>query len=427
MTKKTSIVLLCVITAIALFFGIFAFILDGQPVGINDYHSAYGLIQKSDMFGDSIKASYQVKPDNDDVKIEDVVKIINTRLQRSFSYYSVEIALSDNNETLTINLPKASYAKTNNNESSASIDDRILSSVTRTGKIEILSSTVSGTLPSYSEDAVVLSNEHLRGASTRNYANGDATYYICQANLTKEGEELVKKAKLTDGTTYSYAIDGSMTYIAVYTNGQFQLYSTSNDNSKSLASYINNGALQASLTSIDSPEAVNNLAWVYPVVLGVVILATFVFMAVRYKLLGIAGILSQLIAVIALVYAMAYIYMSILNLFSAIAIVLAYAFMTFFTIYTFEGILARTSEKSFSASAYQGFRSKNIVSLIAHGALLVLGIILWVIPTAVTAPMGPVFVYGAILSFVATFALNRLFVKFVEPFYEINSKKGATK
>ena len=87
----------------------------------------------------------------------------------------------------------------------------------------------------------------------------------------------------------------------------------------------------------------------------------------------------------------------------------------------------KSEEKTFATAAYQGFRSTNIISLIAHASLLVLGIILWVIPTAVTAPMGTIFVYGAVLSFVATFGLNRLFVKFVEPFYETSGKTFAKK
>ena len=39
--------------------------------------------------------------------------------------------------------------------------------------------------------------------------------------------------------------------------------------------------------------------------MGVVVLATFVFFAVRYKTLGIAGILSQLIAVVLFMYSLA--------------------------------------------------------------------------------------------------------------------------
>ena len=115
------------------------------------------------------------------------------------------------------------------------------------------------------------------------------------------------------------------------------------------------------------------------------------------------------------------------NLFAAIALVLAYAFMTFFTIFTFERIRTRATEKTFATAAYYGFHSTNIISLIAHSAMLVLGIILWVISTAVTAPMGTILVCGALLSFAATFGLNRLFIKLVEPFYETSGRTIAKK
>lgn len=432
MTKKTSIVLLCLITVIALFFGIFAFILDGQPVGINDYHSAYGLIQKSGMFGDTIEASYKL---DEEANADDVVKILKTRLQSIFSYYSVDITEKD--RVVTVKLPKASYIKVGDGETVTTVNNRVLSAIKQQGDFEILSSVYSGSdnNPTYSKDLVVINQTHLRGASTRSYANGDSTAYVCQARLTNEGAELVKKAKLSDGSMYYCALNGSISNIVSYQNGQFQIYGNANTgreadvqvNTKLIASIINRGALDAKLTDIEQPEVINSTGWIFALVMGVVILATFVFMAIRYKTLGIAGILSQLIVSVAFVYALAYIYMSMFNLFAAIALVLAYAFMTFFTIFTFERIRSRASEKTFAASVYYGFHSTNIVNLIAHGALLVLGIILWVIPTAVTAPMGTIFVYGAILSFVATFGLNRLFVKFVEPFYEAGGKTIAKK
>lgn len=431
MTKKTSIVLLCLITVITLFFGIFAFILDGQPVGINDYHSAYGLIPKSGMFGDTIAASYQMKLD-DDIKADDVVGILKVRLQNIFAYYSVDINVDDS--IITINLPKATHAKAAENESTTTVDNRVLSTITQQGNFEILSSqyTSSGSgQPEYSEDLVVLNQNHLRNASSRSYSNNGSTAQICQARPNNEGADLIKKAKLSEGSMYYCALNGTVSNIAVYQNGQFQIYGNGNSdtansvNTKLIASIINNGALGAKLTSIESPDVVNQTGWVFAVVMGVIVLATFVFMAIRYKTLGIAGIVSHLIVSVIFVYALAYIYISMFNLFAAIALVLAYAFMTFFTIFTFERIRARSVEKTFAASAYYGFHSTNIISLIAHGALLVLGIILWVIPTAVTAPMGTVFVYGALLSFLATFGLNRLFVKFVEPFYETSGKKIA--
>ena len=62
-----------------------------------------------------------------------------------------------------------------------------------------------------------------------------------------------------------------------------------------------------------------------------------------------------------------------------------------------------------------------------NGAALLLGVILWLIPTVVTAPLGNVLVYGAVLSFVATMLLNRIFVALVTPLVEDNAYSGARK
>ncbi len=421
MTKKTSIVLLCLITVVVLFFGIFAFIPDGLEFGeYNKFYSPYTLIQKSSMFGDYVEATYQLKLD-EGTDFNYVKSVLKSRLEKVYGYYSVDITEKDG--VVTINMPQTADTRKAN-------ADSILSSITQQGKLEILSTVYpnTGEKPSYDEKAVVLTREHLRGATTRNYSNNGYTYYICQAKLTGEGAELVKEAKLVDGTMYCYAVDETIVFAAAYQNGQFQIYGSNQDSSRFLASVIRTGSLNATLTRLDMVDVNNTLGWLFAVIMGVVVLATFVFFAVRYKTLGIAGILSQLIAVVLFMYSLALIYMSIFNLFAAIGVVLAYAFMTFFTIFTFERIRAKAAEKTFAAAAYQGFKSTNIISLIAHGAFLVLGIILWVIPTAVTAPIGTVLVFGAILSFAATFGLNRLFAQVViEPFYETSGKSVAKK
>ena len=424
MTKTTSIVLLCVFTVLVLFCGIFAFILDGQPAGINDYHSAYGLIQKDSMFGDYVQATYKVELE-EDANVKDVIKVLKARLANVYGYYGVSITQDGDN--LIIKLPNASYTKVTNGSGTASYNNSVLSNVAQQGKLEILNTVYDGNSASYSEDSVVVSQDNLRSATTRNYVNGEYTYYICTAKLTSEGNDLVKKAKLSDGTMYWYAIDGQTVSAVAYQNGQFQFYGSSKDSSKLIKSIVNKGELGATLTQLEAEDVVNPTSWVFAVVMGVLVLASFVFYAVRYKTLGIAGILSQLIACVIFIYAIAYIHLAIFNIFAAIGVILAYACMTFFTVFTFERIRTRMTEKTFATAAYQGFRSTNIISLIAHGALLVLGIILWVIPTFVTNPLGTVLTYGAILSFVATFGLNRLFVKFVEPFNETSGKAFAKK
>ncbi len=431
MTRTTSIVLFCIITAIVLFFGVFAFlsIPDGLDYGTyGEFYSAYDVIQKSGLFTDTTRSTYQTKL-NEGVEFRSVQKTINARLQSIYGYYSIDIGNKDG--LTTIIMPKTAPIGHRINAQRPSAN-AILSAITAVGKVEILSTAYSQDAK-YEEDKVVLSNEHLRKARTQTYAQADQTFYICEVKLTGEGAKLASK-NLTENSQYVCAIDGvvrtSVAVFAVYTNGNLQIYGADKLGSKTATSYINNGMLGAELTLDETgdTDVVNKTSWVYAAVMGVIVLATFVFFAVRYKTLGIAAILSQLMAIVLFMYISMLLYMVVyFNLFAAIGLTLAYAFMTFFTIFTFEKIRAYNQEKTFSSSAYKGFATTNKISLIAHAALLVLGIILWVIPTAVTAPMGTMLVFGAVLSFIATFGLNRLFVKMVEPLNETTGRANAKK
>ncbi len=418
MTKTTSIVLLSILAVIILFVGVFTFIPDGLEYGnYNVYYSPLHLIQKSGMFTDSVHATYQAKYD-EDVTFKNIKSVITSRLQSIYGYYSVDVYEKDG--VLAIDMPKTS----NENNSSA---NSILSSITQQGKLEILKDTFSSSQITYSESNVVLTIEHFRRVRTQSYVDGENRFYICEAKLTKEGLEAAKKAGLSEGNLYWYAIDESAVYAARYQSGAMQIYGLSKENSKVVASYIKYGSLGAELTLEETIDVENKLDWLALVIIGVAILATLVFFAVRYRTFGIAAILSQLIATVLFVIALGLIYLSMLNIVALIGIILVYALMTAMTIYTFEKIRKYSAEKAFGAARYKGFYDTYKVNLIVHAAVLVLGIILWAIPTFITAPLGTVLVYGAILSFVATFGLNRLFVKMLEPFYEETSKSNARK
>lgn len=415
MTKKTSIVLLSILAVIVLFIGVFTFIPDGLEYGeYNIYYSPLHLIQKDGMFTDTVHATYKTSYDTEDVTFKDVKSVINARLQMIYGYYSVNIEEKDG--ILVIDMPKTANA-------SDATANSILNSITQKGKLEILSDSYSGSQVSYDEDHVVLTAEHFRRANTRSYVDGETTMYICEAKLTKEGVEAATKAGFSEGSLYWYAIDESSVWAARYQGGAMQIYAVNRENSKVVASYVKHGALGAELTLEETIDVENKLDWLFLVIMAVLVIGTFIFFAVRYKTFGIAAILSQLIASVLFVIALGLIYMSIMNIYAVIGVVLVYALMTAMTIFTFEKIRKYSEEKAFAAARYKGFADTNKISLIVHGAVLVLGAILWAIPTFITAPLGTVLVYGAILSFVATFALNRLFVKMLEPFYEETSSK----
>ena len=91
MTKRTSIIILCVFIAIILFVGIFSFMPDGLNYGESGlYHSPFSLIQKSTLFTDEVVAEYIVDLD-EGVNASSVVSTIKTRLAKMYGYYPVRL------------------------------------------------------------------------------------------------------------------------------------------------------------------------------------------------------------------------------------------------------------------------------------------------------------------------------------------------
>ena len=406
MTRTTSIVLLSIITVIALFLGVFSFIPSFFVSDYELYHSPSSLIQKANGFTDSVEAHYIVELDEGVKNFNAVERVIRARLRGAYGYYGTAISYEDG--IATIKVP------TRNNENKTNVDE-ILKSVVANGKLEILNSS------SYSEDSVVLSQKHFKRATVKGYVNGENSWILVEIKLTKEGTSLANTDIGTSVTSLSYyfAVDGQTNSYYDYSNGTIRLYCHAQEEAKLFASYINHGTLNATLTDGEPQVEKEGLGYVYFIVIALLFVASVVYLTIRYKDLGLVASLGHLIALVVFTIFAGLVYMEMLNVFSAIGIILAYAFMVCASTYTLEKIRTYLeSGKTYASARYKAFVDTNKLSLIAHGGLLVLGIILWVIPSVVTAPLGNVLVYGAILSFVATFALNRLFTHWLSPFHE---------
>ncbi len=431
-TKKTLVaLLLCLVLAITVTLGVFCFIPNFELNEFGDYYqSAATAIQKSGSFTDAVKATYTLKL-NEEIEganASDVVKSIKSRLSKTYGYYGAGVEYDETTETLTVEIPRSN----NDNTSVKPSAQTILNNVIVNGKVEILNVSYSSN-PSYSADSVVLTQEHFKRARVRSYINQDTTLYICRVRLTKEGKELAEQ--LQTSTPYTCAIDETLETWVYWTGSELQItyaYSdeaTSEEHARAMAAYISSGALNATLTQEGSTETIeNNFGWIYLLVFGLVVLASFVYFAIRYKGLCIIPIITQALALFTFMFFGVFVHLEIFNIALGVGAILAYLFMTFFTAYTFDRICKYMKEdKTYSWARYTAFHETTIVSLIVHGSLLVLGAILWVIPTLVTAPLGNALVYGAVLSFIATFCLNRLFALLVNPFFEVKSTKIKSK
>ena len=412
MTRTTSIVLLSIITVLVLFLGVFSFI-GTFTVGEDGsyYASPSHLIQKSNGLTKSVEIPYTVVLDG--VQFAAVQKTIKARLRSAYGYYGVGISFNEKDSTAKIRIPVTNH---DTDLSSTPEGDaiNILKSVVANGNVEILNST------SYSEDSVILKQEHFKRARVRRYVNGTNSWNLVEIKLTSKGVELADKNFTSGNLSYYFAIDGEAESYFDYSGGMIRLYAHELQEAKLFASYINYKPLNATFDDSDEPAEIQaNFGWLFLLIVGVLFVGSVAYLVVRYKDLGLVAALGQLLAIVVFTIFAGLVYLEMLNIYASIGIVLGYAFMTFFTVFTFEKIRAYLNDgKTYTSSRYKGFLDTWKVNLIAHGALLVLGVILWVIPTVVTAPLGNVLVYGAILSFAVTFGLNRLFTHMLSPFHE---------
>lgn len=416
MTKRTSIIILCVFIAIILFVGIFSFMPDGLNYGESGlYHSPFSLIQKSTLFTDEVVAEYIVDLD-EGVNASSVVSTIKTRLAKMYGYYGCDVEYNAVDSIITISIPKTSGVDAS---MALSTEQSIFSSVTAVGKVEVSSET------KYDESKMILKSEHFKSASVRKYNVSATTYYIAEAKLTEAGKKAA--SELTSSSKIYYYVDGALTYQAIYdaTSGTVQLYSSTEATTKKVASYINNGTLGGELAWNNRTEVANSAGLVIAIVLAVLFVASCVFFVVRNKSLGFVGVLSAVFTIVAYVVIAGLIYSTIFNAFSVTGVLLGYIAFMFFTHTTLESIKESYSAgKTMSSAKYNAFKAGNKLNLIVHGIMLVVGIILWVIPSIVTAPLGCALVYMTICSFVATMGLNRLFVSAIAAFLpEVANRK----
>ncbi len=409
MSKTASTVVYIVIFVLALFFCVGSCLPGGLSLGEYDkYNSAINLIQGDGMFADVQQTAYKVKLD-EDANINEVAATIRARLSDMYGYYFSKVEVNDN--TIIVNVPVTA----NEEKTSAT---SILSSVTRTGKVEFV------TEQQYSSDKVVLTGEHVQKMSTQRYSSSTSSVCIINVRLTAEGKELAAK-KLTaseSNFTAFVAIDEAVQYGALYDgNNTLQIYTSNKAEALMLKGIIANGALGASLVEVpvdlenESNIVKSNLGLIFAIAMAVVVLASWVFYLVKYGKASWAVILSQLIAITVFIIFSGLVYFNLLNIASAIGILAGYVLMSVFSCTVLKKIKAYATEKTFATARHKAFQESNKWNLIVHAIVLVVGIVLWLIPTGVTAPLGNALVYTAVLSLAVTMGLNRLFTALVAP------------
>ena len=402
MTKTTATVMLIIFIAVLAFVGVFTFIPEFEYGAYGEFYSPATLIQKSNLFSDTHATTYSVELDDGFTNAQ-LSKVISKRLGFTYGLYSVNVSAKDG--VVTVTVPEIVQG---NDGLTA---EQVMEVVSVRGNLEILKETT------YAEENVILSLEHFANVSTRKLVSAGNEFYVAIVNLNTEGIKAAKALGTSNGT---YAIDGNITLtggVQLVNDSTLYLYGYTMTDVKELAGYIKSGVLGAELKLTDSVTAESNGDLFLFIGLAVVVVAVAVFYILRYKTLGLVGILSQLFTIVVGTIVAGLIHLEILNIFAIVGMLLGIALQTYFTVYAFDNINAYEGS-TFASAKHKGFANSNKRNLIVHAIALVVGIILWVIPTAVTAPLGNVLVYLVVLSFVATMGLNRLFATMVEPFIE---------
>lgn len=414
MSKSSAVIILVIVAVLVLALGFFAV----YPNVINygeykQYHSPLSLIQASSLYTDNEVGTYTLKLDTD-AKAETVVKQIKQRLSNAYGYYGSSV--SANGDVVSVTVPV-----TANTENATA--DTILSNVTAIGKVEITNlnanskSSGSSSQQKYSTSSVVLKPTHFKSASSRRYISGTSTFYICEVTLNAAGEKAA--TALTSTTPYIVALDESLaTYGYHASSNTFQIYAQSEAQAKVFASYVNSGALVGELSLDDTVTNTNNLGLIVACVFAAIVVVSWIVLIVRFKALAVSAIYCHLIVLLLFVICAALLGLQIFNTAAFVGLLLGYALMYFFTYRTFNAIHGYMASKTHASARYKGYQDTNKLNLIVHAVVLVLSVVLWLIPTVVTAPLGNVLFYMTLASFIATFGLNRPFNALVMKFIE---------
>ncbi len=414
MSKTASIIFVSILSVLIIFLGVFSFVTE-IPVGdYKVYYSPSDLVQLGSEFTNTEEASYTI--DISDFESDELVdlassltSVIGSRLGAIYGYYNSDITVSEDTDRLYVSIPVTSA----HDETTA---DTILTNVAAVGLVEFINVDAE----EYSADSVLMSNseDYFKSASVSEYINGDDTYYIVEVKLTSDGLSEANDVLEHSSSSASgiVAIDGALAYYVYHTEATntVSIYTGSTENANTLASYFNYGDLDTDVTLINSVEVANDSSalTIVAIVFAVLVVALCVILLAKFGGVAIGSIMTILTVGILCVILSGLGYFSVFNISAVIGFVLGLVLLAF-------GMWTITKGQFDNKDKYNSivlaFKSAWKKVLIACGATLVVGIILWVIPCAVTISLGNALVYSAALTAFGVLGLQWLFASVVKP------------
>lgn len=417
MSKTKSVVLLSVLVALILFFGVFSF-LPEVDMGAYTYHSPINLTTKGQDVGDGIYVIYDVsRPDNVlapgetatgdnaekiefDTAMKNTIEVMRKRLT---AYGMGDATISYSDEKITVYLPSTS-------------SDTVLANVLGI-EGELVLSTSSST------DKKITDYTHITQTKVT-YTSANNVYFVIMV-FDEAGQASLKEATKTaadSAITIYFLLDGEQ-YTTRSTSEQFEgsvMYLQTSDKAEAykLANILNSGAMQLTLTQKEAgyvQPQIGNTAYLW-IVLGIVTLAVIIAFICVYGLQGVAVTLSLLCVITLTTIFSGLVYMNQFTLSGVLGylIVLAIFAMSNAMIFAKAKQYASISEepiieKKLLIAVGKGYAHGTKAIIFAHAVAFVAGVVLWLATVGTVKSLGVVLAYGSAFSLLATLFVTKLF------------------
>ena len=238
-------------------------------------------------------------------------------------------------------------------------------------------------------DEAFMTGEDIKSAGVGLSDSSSSASYVLALQTTDEG-----KQKLADATsanikgTMSIYRDGTLLISATvpeaFTTGQISVpLGLDLNGTANVAAQMNKGAFSAVLTKGAAGELENNgsALRVVLIVAAVMLAVALVYLVVKGKLTGVAGIWSVWCAIIMMMFLYATLVLATVNVAIVVALLLG-ILLAIFTAVTRTDAISRETAKGAApkAASKAGFRAAGKLVWLVHGGVLVLSLILMLIP-----------------------------------------------
>lgn len=238
-------------------------------------------------------------------------------------------------------------------------------------------------------DEAFMTGADIKSAGVGLSDSSSSASYVLALQTTDEG-----KQKLADATsaningTMSIYRDGTLLISATvpeaFTTGQISVpLGLDLNGTANVAAQMNKGAFSAVLTKGDAGELENNgsALRIVLIVAAVMLAVALVYLVVKGKLTGVAGIWSVWCAIIMMMFLYATLVLATVNVAIVVALLLG-ILLAIFTAVTRTDAISRETAKGAApkAASKAGFRAAGKLVWLVHGGVLVLSFILMLIP-----------------------------------------------